>query len=169
MTVKELLDSNGFVTDVIINVRDKDGLVCDQINIGPDFGVEPPYPTFFYDQIDNRGKVYTHLSCPGSKKGRKAKYIREPINFWDEGKDYWGQTYKHIPKGWLDLEVYAWHVRHVYSPHHARNISPESYVGLDIYGDLRENILPEYLEPKKIKQKAPELEGQITLLELIEA
>ena len=49
MTVKELLDSNGFVTDVIINARDKDGLVCDQINIGPDFGVEPPYPTFFYD------------------------------------------------------------------------------------------------------------------------
>ena len=45
MTVEELLKLNGLITDVVIEVRINGSRLLDELNIGPDFGVVPRYPT----------------------------------------------------------------------------------------------------------------------------
>ena len=44
MTVKEILETNMELVDVQITLRNKDGWILNELNIGPDFGVVPPYP-----------------------------------------------------------------------------------------------------------------------------
>ena len=45
MTVRDLIERNGMITDLEITVRKDGGLLLDQLNIGCSEGVKPPYPT----------------------------------------------------------------------------------------------------------------------------
>lgn len=74
MTVRELLENNSLIVDVCITLLNKDGKNIDQLNIGMDYGVEPPYPTKYTDKYNNRGELVALYDING---GRKDNY-----GFW---------------------------------------------------------------------------------------
>ena len=123
MKVRELLELNAHITDVEITVRKNGNMLLDFLAIGPDAGLEPPYPMM----IPNNEGAFN-----GPR--HKAKYIRKSINAWDDGKDYYEIKVDGIPRKWLDLEVFSWRTMHVYSPHHWRDPHPGmfSFEGIQI-------------------------------------
>lgn len=111
MTVRELIENNPRIVDIEITVRENGNMLVDFMAIGPDAGVEPPFP----QMIPNVKGAFN-----GPK--HKATYKRKSINAWDDGKDYYEIKVDRIPAKWLKLEVFSWHTMHVYSPHHWRSV-----------------------------------------------
>ena len=122
MTVEELIRLNMFITDIHIEVRINGSRLLDQLCIGPDFGIEPRYPTMV--PLDRN-----HLT-----QKKKSAYINKSINAWDDGKEYWQLKIDRIPKAWRSLEVYSFECWTVCKHNHSRySTNPSSsYNGIKI-------------------------------------
>lgn len=103
MTVKELIELNQMITDVVITVRDNGSTLLDQLNFGPSCGEKPPYPTRVPTKAEYAGNLSDALR-------KDAAYIPKSVNSWDDGKDYWQVKPNRIPNAWLDLTVFSWDV-----------------------------------------------------------
>lgn len=103
MKVRELIGLNMMITDLEITVRKNGSALLDQLNIGPDEGQRPRFPTMV-------PKEERYINNQSQETKREAYYIDKTINAWDDGKDYWQLLPNRIPGKWLDLEVYGWEV-----------------------------------------------------------
>lgn len=106
MTVKELIELNQMILDIVIEVRQDGGTLLDKISIGNEVGDKPPYPTRVpckpeYANSNNR-------YVDGFYKD--STYIKKSINTREDGKEYWQTKWKCVPAKYLDLEVYSWSV-----------------------------------------------------------
>lgn len=106
MTVKELMELNAMITDLVITVRNKDGLLIDQLNIGMGVGIKPPYPT----RVPKKPEFCINGQRMNDKFYRDAAYIQKSINSWDDGADGWRVKVSAVPAKWLDLDVTSWEV-----------------------------------------------------------
>lgn len=159
MTVKELISLNQMITDIEITVRKGGTALLDQLNIGCERGIRPPYPTMI--PKDDRFIGTTNLA-----DRKEAKYMPKSINAWDDGHDYWQIKPNRIPKKWLNLEVFSWEVWGASN----RGDNPRRFRNVNFHGQ-RLNIvaLPsgESLEIKETKQIEPEdPDGQMTFEEV---
>ena len=128
MTVKELIELNNRICDIRIVVRKEDGALIDELNIGPDYGIKPKYPTQVPIEEKYAGTLYYN-----KETRRDAYYIRKSINAVDNGKDYFKILLNKIPKEWLDLQITDWQNSHVYTPdHHNLFYYKESVEGISI-------------------------------------
>lgn len=147
MTVKELLELNQQIVDVVIEVRENGSLLVDALHMGMDAGVEPPYPL-----IINQGRAGQH----------KALYIRKSINAFDDGREYWQVKPERIPAKWLGLDVFSWGFMHVYKPHHSRDDMTNSMQGIRIVA-LPSGQSLSFLVEKAKKQEEEQLAGQMNI------
>ena len=163
MTVKELLETNMELVDVQITLRSKEGWLLNELNIGPDYGVVPPYP-----QMVPKDESYAGTDSLYNKK--QAQYIQKNINAYDDGKDYFQLCLNRFPKGWLDLEVFSWHQGYVYPGHHQRKVHPGEFNwhGIRITANRYEDTLIELEEPKAIEKKNEQLEGQMDIFDFVD-
>ena len=164
MTVRELLENNSLIVDASITLLNKDGKNIDQLNIGMDYGVEPPYPTKYTDRYNNRGELVALYDING---GRKAHYIRESINRIDRRDEtLWGVILSKIPKKWLELEVWSWHHGIVYTAHHPRDRHVyQDAEGIRIWAKEYADTLKEYAVDVIEEKPSKELDGQISMFE----
>ena len=105
MTVKELMELNAMITDLVVTVRDG-GLLVDELHIGIGVGIKPPYPT----RVPKHPKYAGSPNTFSDKYFRDAAYIQKAINSWDDGTDYWKVKVSSVPEKWLDLTVSSWEV-----------------------------------------------------------
>lgn len=103
MKVKELIELNQLISDIVIEVRQDGNALLDALEIGPKVGIKPPYPTMV-----PKSEKYIGNFCIETK--REATYIPKSINARQDGKDYWQLKVNRIPAKWLDLEVYSFNV-----------------------------------------------------------
>lgn len=152
MKVRELIELNSYITDLEICVRENGGKLLDCLHIGPDYGTKPKYPQMIYPN-----GIMNHATA------RESTYICKSINTWDDGKDYWSIKLNSIPAKWLDLEVYCWRQRHVYSGRHYRSHSnpADEYCGLEITVNPSGQNLEIREEPKN--KPSEQIEGQMSL------
>lgn len=158
MTVRELLETNMMLCDVQITLRNKDSWLLNELNIGPDYGVKPPYPTrvpIAEKYARNRSECYL----------KDAIYIRKNINAYDDGKDYFQLCLNRFPKGWLDLEVFSWHYGFAYDGHHQRQRPVDGWQAIRVDARRYEDTLVVLEEPKEITQKSDQLDGQMDITE----
>ena len=161
MTVKELLETNMMLCDVEITLRDKDSWLLNQLNIGPAYGVKPPYPTqvpIAEKYAGNQSECYR----------KDAIYIRKNINAYDDGKDYFQLFLNRFPKGWLDLEVFSWHYGFAYDGNHQRQRPADGWQAIRIRAIRYDDTLVALEEPKALVQKSDQLEGQMDITEWLE-
>lgn len=153
MTVKELIELNPHIVDIRIELRGDEksaGKLVDQLNIGPAYGIEPPYPTIINQHKSNE---------------KKATYIHKSINARDDGKDYFEIKPERLPAKWLELTVTAWRYSYVYHAHHRFEDLSNSAQGITITTapagyEIRE-------EEKKEKPTGWEhLEGQLSIFDM---
>ena len=163
MTVKELLELNQMITDVEITVRKNGTALLDQLNIGCERGVKPPYPMMVPKEERYIGNISISMQ-------KEAKYIPKSINAWDDGKEFWQIKTNRIPEKWLDLEVYAWEVWPASTFGNPRRRTGTAS-NVNFHGQ-RINIvaLPsgeslEVKEPRQPAQQDEQLDGQISIEE----
>lgn len=161
MTVKELLETNMFLCDVQITARTKDGWLLDELNIGPDFGVVPPYPQMV-------PKNYRYVGTQNECDKKQAQYVRKNINAYDDGKEYFQLFLNRFPKGWLELEVESWRPTSGYYRYHMRNRPIDGWQAVRITAIPYEETLVVLEEPKEITQKQEQLEGQMNIMDYLE-
>ena len=106
MTVKELIELNQMILDIVIEVRQDGGVLLDKISIGNDVGNKPPYPT----RVPCKPEYANSLNKYVDGYFKDATYIRKSINTREDGKEYWQTKWKCVPAKYLDLEVYSWSV-----------------------------------------------------------
>lgn len=167
MKVKELIELNQMITDVVITIRENGCLRLDEMHIGPAVGVKPPYPTRVPRKPEYAGGYNLH----NDQMYREAAYNSKSINAWDDGHDYWQVKVNRIPKAWLDLEVFSWEVWEastVRTTSPRRNNYSENFKNVNFHGQ-RINItalpsgetLPAPEEAKP--QKDDQLDGQMNI------
>ena len=161
MTVRDLIEANMYITDVEISLRNNDGWLLNQLNIGMDYGVKRPYPT----QVPIEEKYAGNTSQSVRKD---AIYLRKSINTYDDGKEYFQVKFGQFPRGWLDLEVFSWRAGHVYAKHHDRQKPVDDWFGIRISARRYEDTLIVLEEPKAIEQKNDQIDGQIDIYEWLE-
>ena len=134
MTVKELIELNGNIGDLTIEVRDADGKLIKAYNIGKKAGIPPRYPR------------------------KEDIYIEKNINMCDDGSQYIGLKLNRIPKSLLNLTVKlfkshpTWHGYGLGDLEHMTIWTlPEGY---------SEEKVSSEVEPQK---RAKDLEGQMEL------
>ena len=106
MTVKELIELNQMILDIVIEVRKDGALLLDKISIGNDVGKKPPYPT----RVPCKPEYANSLNKYVDGYFKDATYIRKSINTREDGKEYWQTKWNRVPAKYLDLEVYSWSV-----------------------------------------------------------
>ena len=106
MKVRELIELNQMITDVQITVRINGTRLLDQLNIGCNEGIKPPYPT----RVPKDKRYVDNFNVLDHAMYKDAAYIQKSINSWDDDKDYWQVKVNRIPSKWLDLEVFSWEV-----------------------------------------------------------
>lgn len=161
MKVRELIELNQMITDVEITIRQNGTLRLDQLNIGPERGEKPRYPT----RVPIKPEYAGLNDIYDNKKYHEAAYIPKSINAWDDGKDYWQVKLNRIPEKWLELEVYSWEVWPASSVCYT---SPRR--GQTHFHGQRLNItaLPsgekmEVTKPKQKQEQTEQLEGQMSI------
>lgn len=92
------------------------------------------------------------------------KCIKEPINYKDIGKDYWGVITKNIPKQLLDMEVHSWDLWDGWTTNNGLNKHMQLMVHLD---GKDECILIE--EKPKAIDVDDLIDGQMSIEEFVEA
>lgn len=110
MTVRELIELNQMILDIVIEVRKDGGLLLDQISIGMDVGIKPPYP----QRVPIKPEYAPSLNRYVDGFYKDATYIRKSVNTREDGKEYWQTKWKCVPAKYLDLEVYSWSVWSAY-------------------------------------------------------
>ena len=176
MKVRELIELNQMITDIEITVRIEGNRLLDQLNIGPAQGIKPRYPM----RVPISEKYVKNYAVLDSKMYKDAAYIDKSINAWDDGKDYWQVKTNRIPAKWLELEVYGWEVwpasTAVYGKNR-RNDWGNSNKNINFHGQrLNITALPsgESLEivkqkPQTQAQEEPQIEGQMNIMDFLEA
>lgn len=106
MTVKELIELNQMILDIVIEVRQDGGVLLDKISIGNDVGDKPPYPT----RVPVKPEYAHSLNKYVDGYYKDATYIRKSINTREDGKEYWQTKWKCVPAKYLELEVFSWEV-----------------------------------------------------------
>lgn len=158
------------IVDVEIQVRNEQRWLIDELNIGCNEGIEPRYPTRVPRELRYAGNFNKH----DDHMFRDATYIPKSINAWDDGRDYWEIKLNRFPKGYLDLNVVSWdcfpaHIHTAYSPRRMtgdfRNVNFTDAQRIRITAT---GTVPILAEPKEIKVKEEQMEGQITLEEMEE-
>lgn len=166
MTVKELIELNQMICDVVIEVRKDGSLLLDKMSIGMKEGIRPPYPT----RVPKKPE-YAGSNQFNDEFYRDSDYIYKSINTWDDGKDYWQIRPERFPKGWLDLEVFSWSVRSA-SYLGVRRRDQSGHINVNFHGQcLSITALPNgYREHTEIKENLCkcEADGQISLKDFIE-
>jgi len=165
MTVQDLIERNGMITDLEITVRKDGGLLWDQLNIGCSEGVKPLYPT----RVPKDPKYAGNLNRSDDEMYKDAAYIPKSINSWDDGKDYYEIKLSRIPAKWLDLEVHSWECTQASRITHANPRRERTH----FYGErLRITALPsgESLEVKeKLSEKSEVgLPGQMSINDFLD-
>lgn len=165
MTVRELIELNQTITDIVIEVRKDGHQLLDKMSIGMDAGRKPPYPT----------RVPKKEQFAGSNQFndefyRDSDYIYKSINAWDDGKDYYQIKPERLPKGWLDLEIYSWDC-HSASYLGIRRREQDGHLngnfhGLRLYITALPKGFREHIEVRKIESEVQESE-QMTLNDFI--
>lgn len=159
MTVKDLIELNTMITDLVITVRIGGNLLLDQLNIGCSEGVKPRYPT----RVPKDPRYAGNFNQFNDEMYKDAAYIPKSINAWDDGKDYYEIKLSRIPAKWLDLEVISWTVGRASSI----GVNPRRYNNSSFHGErLQITALPsgESLEIKeKTKDTDEELPGQMNI------
>ena len=84
MKVRELIELNQMITDIVIEVRIDGHQLLDKMSIGMAEGRKPPYPT----RVPRKAQ-FAGASQFDDEKYRDADYIYKSINAWDDGKDYY--------------------------------------------------------------------------------
>lgn len=167
LKVRELIELNQMITDVEITIRQNGTLRLDQLNIGPERGEKPRYPT----RVPIKPEYAGLNDIYDNKKYHEAAYIPKSINAWDDGKDYWQVKPNRIPEKWLDLEVINWGVRPASCVVHGvsrRNDYGHSHKNVNFHGQrISIDALPsgqklDVPEPK-IEQANEQLEGQMSI------
>ena len=170
MTVRELLETNNMIVDVEIKIRNEQGWMLDELNIGCSQGIKPKYPT----RVPREPRWAGSYCRNDDHMFRDASYIPKSINAWDDGKDYYEIKLNRFPKGYLDLTVVSWdcfpaNIHTAYSPRRMtgdfRNVNFTDAQRIRITATGTAPILA---EPKEIKVKEEQMEGQITLEEMEE-
>lgn len=155
MTVKELIELNQMILDVVIEVRKDGGLILDGVHIGNDVGRKPEYPQRVPIKPEYAGSLNKYVdTC-----FKDATYIRKSINAREDGKEYWQTKVSRIPARYLELEVYSWSVWPAY-----RGIENNKYregERITIVALPSGDIRPE--EPKKPEKAPEENENQMTI------
>ena len=167
MTVRELIELNQMITDVEITIRQNGSLRLDQLNIGPERGEKPRYPT----RVPIKPEYAGSNDIYDNKKYREAAYIPKSINAWDDGKDYWQVKLNRIPEKWLELEVYSWEVWPASSVCYTspRRRVECKFTNVSFHGQrLNITALPsgekmEVTEPKPKQEQTEQLEGQMSI------
>lgn len=169
MTVKELIELNMMIVDVSITVRTKDGKLVDQLNIGCNVGVKPPYPT----RVPRDEKFIGSTNIYLDTHYKEAAYIPKSINSWDDERDYWQLKVNRIPEKWLELEVSSWEVwragTHGTSPRRDWNKScgfEGQRINITALPNGQRLTVP---EEKKEEPKSDDLVGQMTLEDFLES
>lgn len=156
MTVYELLSINQHVADLTVTVRIDGNRLLDELNIGPDAGVKPPYPL----RVPKSRNYVDNFQVFDEKYHKDATYIDKSINARDDGRDYWQVKPQRVPKQWLELEVYSWEVRPSYRSLHTR--TEGDYERLYITAlPPGEHVTLEVPEDKPIKNE--QIDGQLSL------
>jgi len=161
MKVRELIELNQMITDVEITIRQNGTLRLDQLNIGPERGEKPRYPT----RVPIKPEYAGLNDIYDNKKYREAAYIPKSINAWDDGKDYWQVKLNRIPEKWLELEVYSWEVWPASSVCYTSPRRRQT----QFHGQrLNITALPsgekmEVTEPKPKQEQTGQLEGQMSI------
>lgn len=134
MTVRELIELNDNITDLVIEVRKVEGEIINLYHIG---AVE--------------GKVG---KCPQ----KNDIYIEKSINAWDDGAGYHGIKPNRIPKNLLNLEVKSFHQGLTYRD---GDLSGCESVIITTYPDgYCETDVKKQVEPRKCEE---ELAGQMQI------
>jgi hypothetical protein len=160
MTVKDLIELNAMITDLVITVRIGEDLLLDQLNIGCSEGIKPPYPT----RVPKDPRYAGNCNQSNDEMYKDAAYIPKSINAWDDGKDYYEIKLSRIPAKWLDLEVISWTVGRASSI----GVNPRRHNNNTFHGErLQITALPsgESLEVKEkpSKDTDEELPGQMNI------
>lgn len=161
MKVRELIELNQMITDVEITIRQNGTLRLDQLNIGPERGEKPRYPT----RVPIKPEYAGTNDIYDNKKYHEAAYIPKSINAWDDGKDYWQVKPNRIPEKWLELEVYSWDVWPASSVCYTSPRRRQT----QFHGQrLNITALPsgqkmEIVEPKPKQEQTEQLEGQMSI------
>lgn len=167
MKVRELIELNQMITDVVITVRINGNRLLDELNIGCERGVKPRFPT----RVPKSEKYVNNMSVLDREMYKDAAYIPKSINAWDDGHDYWQVKPNRIPKAWLDLEVFAWEVwpASTVTYHSPRRSTEGRYRNVNFHGQrLNITALPSgeslvVKEPKPKQQDDTEqLDGQMS-------
>jgi hypothetical protein len=161
LKVRELIELNQMITDVEITIRQNGTLRLDQLNIGPERGEKPKYPT----RVPIKPEYAGLNDIYDNKKYHEAAYIPKSINAWDDGKDYWQVKPNRIPEKWLELEVYSWEVWPASSVCYTSPRRRQT----QFHGQrLNITALPsgekmEVTEPKPKQEQTEQLEGQMSI------
>ena len=153
MTVRELIELNQKICDLVIEVRE-DGKLIDYYAIGYAM-YKPRYPMRV-----PRKPEYHPANRMDDSRYREGTYKPVSINTIDDGKDYWQVKVKRVPEYYLNLQVRDWDCTIAYSGIGRRGRGG-SFDGKKIYVTALPNGTP---PPAEEKPKANEqMEGQITL------
>ena len=153
MTVRELIELNQMICDLVIEVRE-DGKLIDYYAIGYAM-YKPPYPTRV-----PRKPEYSLTNRFDDSRYRDGTYKPVSINTFDDGKDYWQVKVKRVPEYYLKLQVRDWDCIRAYSGIGRRG-RVGNFEGKKIYVTALPNGTP---PPVEEKPKADEqMAGQITL------
>ncbi len=147
MKLQELVETNGKICMMYIDVRDYSGNgahLIQSYHIGP------------YEEEDKYAN---------EKFGSAPRWItiRKPINTKDMGKDYWGTIIKNIPKKLLGLEVKNWDLWHGYRSNNG--LHEHMWLNVDVVGN-DDAILVRVEKP--ITGQNCQLEGQMEITDFPE-
>ena len=154
------------IVDVEIVVRNEQGQMLDELNIGCAEGIKPRYPT----RVPREPRFAGKCCRMNDSMLKDATYIPKSINAWDDGKDYYQIKLNRFPKGYLDLTVLSWdcfpaHFHTAYSPRrmsgNSRNVNFTDAQRVRITASGQTIITRK--EPVKENEQ---MDGQITLMEM---
>lgn len=156
MTVKELIELNQMILDVVIEVRKDGGLLIDKISIGNDVGRKPEYPTrvpIKPEYAGNNNRYY-------DGQYKDAAYIQKSINAREDGKEYWETKWNRIPAKYLELEVFGWEVWSAYRGIHFDKYREGERINITALPSGQTRPEP---EPREKKPAAEEDSNQMTI------
>lgn len=154
MTVRELIELNQMICDLVIEVREGGSQLIDYYAIGYAM-YKPRYPM----RVPRKPEYFDSNRFDDSRY-REGTYKPVSINTFDDGKDYWQVKVKRVPEYYLNLQVYSWDSTIAY-----RGIGMRGKVGIFEGKKICVIALPNGTPPPvEAKPKADEqMAGQITL------
>ena len=156
MTVRELIELNQMICDLVIEVREGGGRLIDYYAIG-DAMYKPKYPM----RVPRKPEYFDSNRFDDTRY-REGTYKPVSINTFDDGKDYWQVKVKRVPEYYLNLQVYSWDCTRAYSGIGMRG-KVGSFEGKKICVIALPNGTPPPAEETPKPKADEQMAGQITL------